>query len=601
MSDSTNRIAASFGVVLALVPAAVMLWLTARAAETTTPHAVPDRRPFILGRSEDDDPLRVTRQTPIDLPMVYGDVRLTCTVEMSPDTELDLLARHVRPVLRGTADMPLFHGRFVGARMTARSRVGREEPIVAMRSREDLLFGIADESAIGVPLAPGFPATVTIETRGRTVRAEIAGRGPWEIEAQDEVGAFAFVLHERRADPDPAWRPSAIVRDLRIEPLGDATSRSPLWRLPTLVVLGAAVLLGFACRSRGEGLVSALARGVLVTACLAGGVFVGGAFLRAALLPELGPTPLGFALAIGAGLVPTALIVGTPGSWGGDLVRGRRLLRGAGRVLGLVVVATVGVFVMLEASARQNRHALRVLEDPRVDAWFGFDSGAATFDALAGRVATRRGIVGPELQEPRARRVVFLGGGGIFESAPDRAFDLGAFAVHRANERREAVGFEHPLEAFVVPTLYGNAAQQVRMLERFYLEVLPDLVVLAVPAGDAIPVDEPRPAYETTEASRPPTPQSLVLEVLRHLGREPVPALDEASLQRTLDRLDELASRSGGDVLLLDQPGLPSSWRNALRARAEVEGWGYAEGVLDAEPTTAADRLADAMLRVLVR
>ena len=128
-----------------------------------------------------DDPLEVSPEVPLHIPLPFGDCELFVDVELEAGTELDLVVRKVEPTLR-YGDMPLYHGRFAVLRLST------EESGRACLTREQALFD--DGSVGGHLLGAGKPATIVLEARGRTVRALVAGER-LELAATDAHGTFA--------------------------------------------------------------------------------------------------------------------------------------------------------------------------------------------------------------------------------------------------------------------------------------------------------------------------------------------------------------------------------------------------------------------------
>lgn len=532
-----------------------------------------EAHPFVLGR-EGGEPLTVTRDQPLNLPNVYADARLTATVELPPGTDLDVLARKVRPVLRG-GDTPLYHARFVGVRISAGTAAGDGSPA---RTRSELLFDRRGE--LGAALTPGVPATLTLEARGNEVSASIAGQGPWTVHATDPFGSFAMLLHERDPVPGttPADAPAMVIRDLRIDPIGPTRivpagiGRFGVWG--AMLALGLLVSVVVARAAAGKSITVWAVRSTLGAAALAAGAWVGHTVVLGALLPDTVVTTTGFVAALACGAPLAIAFAG---------------LRGTTLAVGAAVAVAFGAGA-LEFSAHREAPRLLPLEDPRMDAWFGFGSAAAPFDALAERVHTRRGNVGPRPTPPvqPGHRIAFLGGGETFEMAPDLAYDLGAFATHLVGQQ---LGTRY--EALPMPTLFGNAVQQLRLFRTFYADHSVGLIVLAIPPLDAEAVDEPRPAWDIDPDLGAAPLGSWLLDRLRTAMRRPVPALDRAGLERLLDETDQLAQELGVNVLVLDDVRLPDGWREVLRERATDARWSLAGAeVLRSSPEAAARGLA---------
>ncbi|HLQ37829.1 MAG TPA: hypothetical protein VK348_08515, partial [Planctomycetota bacterium] len=117
---------------------------------------------------------------------LFADFDLQTTVELSENTDLDLLLRRTEP-RTVQEQLPRFQGRFTVLRLSTRS--GNATPWL---SREQALL---EPWRTGAPITAGVPATVLVQARGRWLRANVAGTWlPW-IEATDDQGNMAFVSH----------------------------------------------------------------------------------------------------------------------------------------------------------------------------------------------------------------------------------------------------------------------------------------------------------------------------------------------------------------------------------------------------------------------
>jgi hypothetical protein len=485
---------------------------------------------FHMVRS-DAEPLTVSADGRIALPYLFGDCDLVAEVELPEHGELDIVFRAVEPTLRD-GDMPLYHGRFSVLRLSA----WREGP--AFLSRERALFEMP--SSGGVRLAPGLPATVHLQARGHLSRANVAGQWlPW-VESVDAFGSFAFVAR----GPTPA-----VIRYLHIQPVPRDDGIHPPW-----ILAGVGATLGLLFGLFGVGLL----RGIAALASLPAGGVLGGALLLAHLLPDASPTPAGF-LAVAACGVPLALALG---------IRFHPL----SALLGLAALAGV-----LEIAARTERVRLAPLEDPRLSACLGFGSGAAPLDVYSNRLHARMAV---HTTRPAERRILFCGGGPIYEAGGPRQPELNLGPLLAAAVGRLVLG---PVDGVVVPTTYACALQQVTMLDRWLAPAFaPDLVVFAVNATELEPTDDLPP--RRVLAGDVPPPElwgSVLLRVWAASHRAPAPpSRDLGEVRQVLDDLAALAVRREFRVALLDPGGLPPDLAAVLREVGEARGW----PVLSARP-----------------
>ncbi|MBL8728128.1 MAG: hypothetical protein JNM25_06840 [Planctomycetes bacterium] len=371
--------------------------------------------------------LRVLRLIP--------DFDLHLDVELGPDMDLDLLVRHVEPRLVQGRVEP-FTERFVALRLTT----GRDGP--AWRTREQALFG---ERGVGSSLAPGIPATVWMQGRGRLLRANVAGRWtPW-CEAEDTEGMFALVAHGG----------TAALRRLVIENRGVANAW--LARRSTWLLVGA-----------GLGLLIAAFAGVrpvpwAAAACLGAFLvaYVVWRLVGAELQPLRMPPPAALLALLAA---PTAIVVG--------------ILAAAWLRVRWLQLALLAIAVVVWAAADSSSRDLLRSDTGAVDAVFGPDAGNSLSEALAQIVRGPFGLHSPAEEQ----HGVFLLGGRLLYGR------LGPTTEHLEpllrGELRGKLG--RSVAVVSLPTEEGRAhvRQQWAMFAGFYTGYHPRVIVLGVPVTE---------------------------------------------------------------------------------------------------------------------
>ena len=104
------------GTVVAFAVYAALAWV-AHSTQPKLPGQGLERRPFIVSR-DPDNPLIVRRGAPHVVPQLYADTRLTCSVELPADYDLDIVVRRVEPVIGDRGRFEAHHGRFVVLRLS---------------------------------------------------------------------------------------------------------------------------------------------------------------------------------------------------------------------------------------------------------------------------------------------------------------------------------------------------------------------------------------------------------------------------------------------------------------------------------------------------
>ena len=555
------------GTVVAFAVYAALAWV-AHSTWPKLPRQGLEHRPFIVSR-DPDNPLVVRRGAPHVVPQLYADARLTCSVELPADYDLDIVVRRVEPVIGDRGRFESYHGRFVVLRLSGTSGdLGALGDGPVLRSRTQALFEHFESP--GLPLRAGQQATVSIEARGSTVTANVAGRGGYAIEADDPYGAFAFVARPRLPAGEivtASELPPVVIRELRIDLL-DPPDVDPL---SNSMMFGLAALgLGFAVA-----VASGLVRSLAAALCLLGGAGLGASVLTASLQVGAFPTTWGTVL-LSLWAAPVAMAVLVP----------RAMIR-------TVTLGLVASGVLFEIGLQREFPRLEASVDRRLDAWFGQKSGGAAFDALAERTRLRRrGYVGPVPNREGTRRVAFLGGALLFESAPEFAFDLAPYACHLASAG------DRKIEALAFPTALGDCVQQFRLFRRYYTEPPPDLLVVGVAESDALAADARQPAWTVGIDDEPPRrPWSLAFSLLADALGQRSAAVDLAATARMFDELADVAASRQIPVLVLDNPALPEDWRSAVRAAAENHRFAVIHGVLGSSPKEGAAVLAATIAR----
>jgi hypothetical protein len=378
-------------------------------------------------------------------PALRRDFDLDAVVELAPGASFDLVLRRLEPrEVRGVA-LP-FHGRFAVLRMSTTA----DGP--GWRTPADALLAAPG----GVRLAPGVPASVHVEARGRELRANVAGKVLPPVLAQDEIGSLALIARDA---------PVAVQR-LVVQPVG-ARWEPSAWAIGMAAGLVAGA---FAVRLRAGWKRAALAGGALLA-----GVYAAGANGFAAMPPLALPEARDDLLTVLAGL-PLALAV---------CLRGRALW--AGLLVGLLACGGLSWVV-------RQRTAERFPPTKALDELFGPASGTQVAEALAHCV---HGPSGLHLADA-AKSFVFLLGGELLWQRPGRAGSaLQEVELLLGTDLRR----DHPtVEVASLPTVDGWSAQQWRLFATCYTSFAPKVIVFGVPR-DEDAVDERTGARRSSPAS----------------------------------------------------------------------------------------------------
>ncbi len=520
---------------------AASLWV---AAAPVAPAEPVQTQPFNLA-TPGEKPLAITEAVPLILPYDFGDCDVLATVEVPAGGELDIVFRRVEPV--GA------HGRFGVLRMASTV----EGP--AFRRREAALF--SDDLRGGVLLAAGVPASIRLELRGRAADAVVAGRRLPQFVADDEHGSLAFVVRGGEA----------AVRYLKVEPR--AREGFGLWHRLGLAAAGLVVGLALA-RSRARPWRGAVG---LLAVVIAG--WLGRRWLEGVLV--VGATPEVDSVVLLAGLaLPLGLAIAFPG-------RARRTLLRCAGAAGIALLA-------LEAVCRIEQSRLRAFEDARLDLYFGPESRQAPFGALARQLHGKNEVHSPRrASEQNEPRIVFLGGGPLFEANLDRAHHLAVQATARA-----AHTSGRPLRAAVVATAFPNTLQQILLYERFYADPYrPVAVVLGIDAWDALG-EGPRSARQAMVAPLVDSPWCLLAALLRP-SAPAVPLATPAELELTLDEFVAACRRRGTPLLLATHARIGAAELQVVERLATAQGVPLVRSVMSADDHADVEALATALVQLL--
>jgi hypothetical protein len=398
--------------------------------------------PYRLMRSA-TDPYELTPAKWLFEPHRYGDFDLKATIELGENTTMDLLVRQVEPRLVDDVLQP-FDGRF------AVLRISTAAAGPAWLDRESALLG---DLHAGQKLAPGMSATLWLQARGRTLRANVAGQWLPPFEADDRYGMQTMLVRGGKA----------VLRNFVIEPMPQ--DRAWLHARWFWAAVGAAVGAGLA------GLGAAM-RAKLGTVAYAG--------LAAAVIAQfasgrLGPLPL--AMLEPRGILEILLGLGLAAAF--LVVPARRRLLAALVTFGVCVVG--GGWLVATGAARIERP--RIAAPDRVDELvgiFGTQVGNAYAEALAQRV---RGDLFVHCVGQAERNVMLLGGRLLYGSRT--AAEPDALEPHLMTALVTATGRKY--DAPTLPTPDGHAAQQWRLFERFYQGYRPEAIVFGVPLDEDAP------------------------------------------------------------------------------------------------------------------
>jgi hypothetical protein len=538
---------------LVLGPIAAVL--AALAAESSLPPAPELHEHDFRFERKDGSPLEITPDRPLILPFGFGDFELWFELEAPVGGEVDVVARLVEPTLRDRGLAP-FHARYSLLRL---STVQDGEPF---RTREAALFD-DDPAAVargGVRIAGGLPATVTVSARGRCLAANVAGRRLPTWTCTDAHGQLALVVRggsalvhamELRAEPRP----------LRLLPVG--------WCALAGLGIGLAIAWLAHARPRGRPLRLAAAFAVLVLGGAAGGRLV-----LAHVLPEAEAEQLPI-VATALAFAPLAIALA------------RRI------AFPELAVGVLAAFAALEYATRSEAPRLRPFEDARLTAYLGEDSGPAAFDVLVPRMRARDAA---HTALASGERVVFLGGGPLFESDPDYAHGVAPLACARAARALPPRRFD----GATMPTVASHLGQQLACWSRWYERAFDArAIVLALPAWEAEPLVDPNAAAVLAGAVAPAPWPLRCLELVARAAAGTVVGADPATWSARLADFATRCAARGTRLLLLVDPALATPYREALASVVAQHGL----AVLELDPVNdalqAAERIGDALAALM--
>lgn len=495
---------------------------------------------------------------------LLGDFDLQCDVELSADTDFDLILRRVEPRPVQGQRLP-FHGRFVVLRLSSHA----DGP--AFLTREQALFGPKG----GARIEAGYPATVLVEARGRRLRAQIAGH-PWTpwFEAADEHGSLAVAAHGGHA----------LVHSLRFANLGPS-GVLPMWPL------GVAVGMLLA----GLGFALGICRKVLAVSLLLWplGTEVARRCALGDLLPLATPENATLLWLLAAGAPLTLALWADRGRWW--------------LALPLALLAWFAA-VVRTADLELPRRAHGV--SPLIDVVFGADAADGLAEALAYRI---RGPQALHALAASPRTVVMLLGGQLLYGAGTPVENL---ELQLLGDVRRARGKD--TDVIALPTVDGWSLQQWLLFDTFYRDYHPRVLVFGVPADEA--------AMDTSDIDvagvrrllsegpqRSLRDATVALPLLRPDGvsgllgfyhqRWPItlrePRANPERLQHTLQAVQAYAAESGCKLLLLTGAGLPPELLEVVRAAAKTSNAPLLELSANDLPVDAAKKLSAAVLPLL--
>jgi hypothetical protein len=509
----------------------------------------------------------ITPERCLELPPRYGDFDLRCVVELPADGELDLVFRKVEHWGPRDVQLPLFHPRFAVLRMSTRAE-GK-----GFLTREEALFGKPEG---GVLMSPGEPgASLVLECRGRTARAEVNGMVFGPFETADEFGNVALLVRGG----------TAVVKDFVITPWPAVAPPRPSSRLALEVFLvcalvgGAGGLLGWFGTSPWQ-LVGAVVIGLLAAWAASSTVF-------AELLPAVRHTD--------AALIATALS-GLPAALMVAVCWPRRWLR----IVATVVIGGLGMAAAVDFALRHEGRRLAPFEDERLDLVFGPESGTAPFDAMT-RMLRCEFVAHTLLPPPQRYDVLLLGGKRFFDHHQPGSVENNVGArLPGMLQQRLGLGLDKRVEVAAVPTELSHVYQQFLLFTNYYHEYRPRVVVLGITAEEGESMHH-LPARQVVADVEQRAPVALGLfELWRRRSRGVAVLQTPDELALTLAELHTVCRRLESRLVLAVDAGVPAPYRAAVQKFATAQTVPLVAGFdLDAEVYPVA-QLADALGRLLI-
>ena len=478
-----------------------------------------ERSPFVLNAAT--GPLEITVPGPFGIPQTYGDFDLSVDVELSAETELDIVFRKVEPHYQGVQ----FHGRFHVLRLSTMA----EGP--PYRTHVQALFG--DEEG-GVQLAPGVLATVQLQARGRRVSGNVAGRRqPW-VETADDHGSVLFAVRGGKA----------LLRRLQIRPTPPVGGYLP-WLLAPAIVLAVSTVMAAS---------GAMRRYRWSLLLIPIGAWASSRLVVGQMLPWTAPDGV-TCLLLALWILPLSVALG--------------VLRPRPR---LVLASALAGVLVLELGCQREVMRLAPLEDPRLSLYFGEQSGGASLDALVGR--TRSVTTGGTLGFGE-RRILFMGGRLLYEPLSRQELLEGEWeagellALHTTDALNRSVG--EKVVAVVLPTLKAHSLQQLLLFRTFYLDLAPRALVYAVTQAELETVNGGNARRQLERVGGGLPSAGFVLgALLRSANPEPVATPED--LRQNLDELAGLCREQGIALALLVEMGLPGGFGEVVRSVSDRHG-----------------------------
>ena len=498
----------------------------------------------------------VTPSQPLPLDFRFADFDLHCHVEIPKGGELDLVFRKVEHW--GEGHLPLFHTRFAALRMSSYQR----GPGLLTRGQELFEPGVG-----GVLCEPGPPGvSLELRCRGRQVTALVNGQDLRGFETTDDFGNFAFV----------ARGGTAVVHDLEIKSWPREAPSFHWW-----IGAGVGALLALLFVATG----GSLAWSILALLVTSLGALVARWTVFAALLTAVDPEPVSVLFA-GFCLAPVGLFLGL--GWPGTRVR---------LALALVAGLPLGA-ALLELAARSEAPRLSVSEDPRLDLYFGPDSGTGILDAVTRRMTARFEI--HTLEEGRYD-VLLLGGRSLFDYEGSDRNDANVTAILPATLRAKLrLPAGKSVRCAAIPTNVANAFQQYLLLREFYTEYRPRVVVLGLTDFEAeVPLPLPPRAMEDFAARPRDAGFSVLLDAMA--PATPPSRQSPEDLQATLRDVRALCKDLDARLVLVLDDSLPREFLGAAQSFAANERVPFVTGFSVYEGRFPIEVLTETVLGELIR
>ena len=540
----------------AFVGAAAVVWVCGE----------PQPRPSIRDTPwsiTDSEGYAVTPQRGLELDMRYLDFDLDCSIEMAPDTDLDLVFRKVEHWGPSDVSLPIFHTRFAVLRMSTR-RDGE-----GFLSREQALFGGDDEGPLGgVRMTAGSQASLHLECRGRIATGLVNGIeiGPFEV--IDDFGNLALVARGGKA----------LIHDFKVMPWPPQGGLALWWWGG---IAGAVIGLLVGCLAT-----SGVAVFLALAVTLLGG-FLGRYFVIDHLLVAVDPVAR-TCLYSGLSLLPMAFLIG--------VMRGSFVRRLAiGGLLGAVCA-----LLLLELAAREEEPRLAPFADKRMDLYFGPESGTAPFDAV-GRMLSCK--YAKHLLLPGRYDVLLMGGRRFFD-LPDQGSGEKNVDIQLPvllKQRLRLPGNKR-VECAATPIDLSHSYQQFLMLSAFYKDFRPKVVVLGLTEFEGYAY-LPEPARDlAVSASEPRARSGSVLMDLFETGNQAkVPSQSPEELAATLGDFLSLCKKIGSRLVLVPDQSLPKDYRAVMDEFAAESKTPVVKGFDVDQSVYAIEPLADTVLKELIR